>query len=94
MFFAGERSNYNFPDFRKHGVFKCTANIHGGSARNVINQNYLMVRHFSANGIELFFKRSALRVARTVLSRLASLAIHGELANRLDKTPVSLPTIK
>ena len=55
MFLAGERSNYNFPNFRKHGVFKCTANIHGGSARNVINQNYLMVRHFSANGIELFF---------------------------------------
>ena len=56
MFLAGERSNYNFPDFRKHGVFKCTANIHGGSARNVINQNYLMVRHFSANGIELFLR--------------------------------------
>ena len=55
MFLAGERSNYNVPDFRKHGVFKCTANIHGGSARNVINQNYLTVRHFLANGIELFF---------------------------------------
>ena len=27
MFLAGERSNYNVPDFRKHGVFKCTANI-------------------------------------------------------------------
>ena len=69
MFLAGERSNHNFPDFRKHGVFKCTANIYGGSARNVINQNYLTVRHFSANGIELplgeaemkIFKRSALR---------------------------------
>ena len=62
MFLAGERSNYNVPDFRKHGVFKCTANIHGGSARIVINQNYLTVRHFSANDIELFFfERSALR---------------------------------
>ena len=63
MFLAGERSNYNVPNFRKHGVFKYTANIHGGSARNVTNQNYLTVRHFLANGIELFFffKRSALR---------------------------------
>ena len=69
MFLAGERSNHNFPDFRTHGVFKCTGNIHGGSARNVINQNYLTARHFSANGIELplgeaemkIFKRSALR---------------------------------
>ena len=25
MFLAGERSNYNVPDFRKHGVFKYTA---------------------------------------------------------------------
>ena len=69
MFLAGEWSNHNFTDFRKHGVFKCTANIYGGSARNVNNQNYLTVRHFSANGIELplgeaemkIFKRSALR---------------------------------
>ena len=69
MFLAGERSNHNFPDFRTQGVFKCTANIYGGSAKNVINQNYLTVRHFSTNGIELplgeeemeIFKRSALR---------------------------------
>ena len=69
MFLAGERSNHNFPDFRTHGVFKCTANIYGGSARNVINQNYLTARHFSANGIELplgepemkVFERFALR---------------------------------
>ena len=69
MFLAGERSNRNFPDFRTHGVFKCTANIYGGSARNAINQNYLTVRHFSAHGIKLplgeaemkIFKRSALR---------------------------------
>ena len=69
MFLAVERSNYNLPDFRKHGVFKCKANIYDGSARNVINQNYLTVLHFSANGIELtlgeaemkIFKRSALR---------------------------------
>ena len=69
MFLAGERNYHNFPDFRKHGVFKWTANIYGGSARNVINQNYLTVRHFSANGIEFplgeaemnIFKRSALR---------------------------------
>ena len=69
MFLAGEWSNHNLTDFRKYGVFKCTANIYGGSARNVINQNYLTVRHFSANGIELplseaemkIFKRSALR---------------------------------
>ena len=53
MFLGGERSNHNFPDFRTHGVFKCTANIYGGSARNVINQNYLTMRHFSANGFEL-----------------------------------------
>ena len=69
MFLARERSNRNFPDFRKHGVFKCTTNIYGGSARNVININYLTVLHFSAKGIELalgkaemkIFKRSALR---------------------------------
>ena len=69
MFLAGERSNHNFPDFGKNGVFKCTANIYGGSARNVINQNYLTARHFSANGIELplgepemkVFERFALR---------------------------------
>ena len=69
MFVAEERSNHNFPDFRKHSVFKCTANIYGRSARNVINQNYLTGRHFAANGIELrlgeaemkIFKRSALR---------------------------------
>ena len=69
MFLAGERSNRNFPDFSTHGVFKCTANIYGGSARNAINQNYLTVRHFSAHGIKLplgeaemkNFKRSALR---------------------------------
>ena len=68
MFLAGERSNHNFTDFRTH-VVKCRANIYGGSARNVINQNYLTVRHFSANGIELplgeakmkIFKRSVLR---------------------------------
>ena len=68
MFLAGERSNHNFTDLRTH-VFQCTANIYGGSARNVINQNYLTVRHFSANGIELplgeaklkIFKRSVLR---------------------------------
>ena len=74
MFLAGERSNHNFTDFHTHGVFKCTANIYGGSARNVINQNYLTVRNFSANGIELppgeaemkTFKRSALRRLRVV----------------------------
>ena len=72
MFLAGERNNYNVPDFRKHGVFKCTANIHGGSARTVINQNYLTVRHFSANDIELFFLKDppyvALPLARTYRS--------------------------
>ena len=69
MFLAGEGSNHNFPDFRKHGVFKWTTNIYRGSARNVINHNYLTVRHFSANGMEFslgeeemkIFKRSALR---------------------------------
>ena len=58
-----------FLSVERSGVFKCTANIYGGSARNVINQNYLTVLHFSANGIELplgeaemkIFKRSALR---------------------------------
>ena len=68
MFLAGGRGNHNFTAFRTH-VFKCTANIYGRSARNVINQNYLTVRHFSANGIELplfeaemkIFKRSVLR---------------------------------
>ena len=81
-------------------------NIYRGSARNAINHNYLTVRHFSANGMEFplgeeemkIFKRSALRGfaahSRIVLSRLASLAIHEELASRLDRTPISLPTIK
>ena len=87
MFLAGERSNHNFPDFRTQGVFKCTANIYGGSAKNVINQNYLTVRHFSANGIELplgevemkIFKRSAhaaLPLARTYRSLAVRSARH------------------
>ena len=33
-------------------------------------------------------------LARTVLSQFASLAIHGELASRLGKTPITWPTIK
>ena len=64
MFLAGERSNHNFTDFHTHGVFKCTANIYGGSARNVINQNYLMVRHFSANGIELLLGEAEMKISK------------------------------
>ena len=63
MFLAGEWSNHNFTDFRKHGVFKCTANIYGGSARNVINQNYLTVRHFSGNGIELPLGEAEMKIS-------------------------------
>ena len=54
MFLARERSNHNFPDFLTHG----------GSARNVINQNYLTVRHFSPNGIELPLDEAEMKILR------------------------------
>ena len=54
MFPDGERSNHKFPNFLTHG----------GSARNVINQNYLTVRHFSANGIELPLGEAEMKILR------------------------------
>ena len=72
MFLARDSSNHNFPNFCDHRVSKCMANIYGGSARNINNQNYLAVQYFSANDILLRLCKAKMKIYKRSLQGLLS----------------------